>query len=190
MVFIGGRPKQISIPNSGIYPIVTYIPRYDSKLREEAEVKYSNGKYHIYITRKGKRFCNQYIGSFDNMGLVREILLEQFDLDFNRDPMGRSHVWEHTKAGRNIIGDISMHEGSVLISAERNITIGRPKKLKGIHTIAGPTSEVILKTNAAKIRAWREAQTKAYLQKGIKLKGKSSESRLKELIKKAGKYKR
>lgn len=117
------------------------MPKYDNKLREEFDVTYRDGQYHVYIVRRGVHATKIYVGAFSNLDDVRVTCLEQFERDFNRDPKGVRNVWQRTQKGREALETVSLHEGSQLISVRgKTLEIGRPKQVqiaqKGLFTKA------------------------------------------------------
>ncbi len=188
IVFIGGRPKKIDIPKFSTYPMVVYVPKYDSKLREEFEVKQVDGKYHVYITRIGKKPVRIFLGVFDDMALVREAVLEQFDEDFNRDPKGRRHVWERTPAGRDALYSVSLHEGSKMITVTpRTVEIKKPKRIgkRGIYTKTLPLDVLRREKYRLKIQELKRQKIKALVLKAEKERQKALNKRIRDLIRRS-----
>jgi hypothetical protein len=134
------------------YPIVVYVPKYDSKLREEFEVKMTkDGKYELWLVQIGRRRTRQLIAVFSNLDQVRQAVISQFYRDFNRDPKGRKNVWQRTIKGRAVVNRVSVHEGSKLVAPSattmRTIDIERPDNIPtgGVHTKAMRFSPSLLK---------------------------------------------
>jgi hypothetical protein len=158
------------------YPIVVYVPKYDSKLREEFEVKMTDdGKYELWVVQIGRgRQTRQLIGIYSDLDQVRKEAIAQFYHDFNRDTKGHPNVWQHSGRGRTVINSVSLHEGSKLTApsatTRRTIEMERPQNIPtgGVHTIATRVSPAFLK----KMSFVRKERTKRLIAKVGKSKGR------------------